>query len=195
MNTERLDRINAFLREESDLAKTMSEMDEQCERIRKYCLDAVADVMETAKTVLDIVKNNPCLFPIESGTCANKSKVSTSDRTGYFLVNVNDGMFSDVYTPSPDGDGLTFFGGKIKTLFPTSWMPISRLVEVEKGLKGEKTLKEWVELKGLADNTKKWAEELLRILESHVKARVDALHNVMKDGIRAASAEYTKIGG
>lgn len=199
---ERLERINALVREEKDLSATMSEMTEQCGKIRKYCLDALEDMKDTMEAVGKVICENEHLFAWRHG-CGYRTCLVILKGGVHFEFLVHDAgyfLFSDVWGENKYSPSKTFNvgggGENGRTLSGSSYARTSKdaLANYKNRIEQAKTLRDLVKLQEDADTTKVWCEWILKILEGHLKNAVDTLHMQMKDGIHAASLDYKKIG-
>lgn len=198
---ERLERINALVREEKDLTATMSEMTEQCEKIRKYCLDALEDMKDTLEAVGKVICENEHLFTWRCGSGYRSCIVTLNGGAHFEFSSFKSGYFSfsdvwgeDKYSPSKTfcvGGG----GEDGQTLSGYSYADTNKdsLANYKRNIEQINTLQDLTKLQKDADTTKLLCEWILKILEGHLKNAVDTLYMQMKNGIHAASLDYKKI--
>lgn len=185
MNMEAINRINTLVREEKDLQKTIDEMDEQTERIRKYCLEALEDAHETAEAVIKVVEENTHLFE-KIGICATSYTVRGNE--GYLLVNLENRYIKETQIIMRGMGTRTESFGKC-----WCWGDMSDVEAIRKEINEAKGLVRLSALKNTADSTKLWAETILSILESHMKDAVAKRKRELEAGVHDAAEEYTKV--
>lgn len=190
-----LDKITALIREEKDLRDTMEEMTEQCDRIRKYCLDALDDMEASMNTIGDLIASNKELFPelAHSTICAVMGNNGASFQVS-FIAN-GWVLIDKVYAYNPSRNSAYEVGGggeQGRTLSGYGFADTASFNDYRKRITEEKRLQTLMELQKDADTTKDWISALFDILKQNLENRVATLHMNMKDGIHAASRNYKR---
>jgi len=190
-----LDKITALIREEKDLRDTMAEMTEQCDRIRKYCLDALDDMESSMNTIGDLIASHKELFP--ELTSRTFCKIG-GNKGAFFQISFNhNGSVSieKVYAYLPSRNSTYEVGGggeKGRTLSGYSFANTASFNDYRKRITEANRLQTLTELQKDADTTKDWISALFDILQQNLENRVATLHMNMKDGIHAASRNYKR---
>ena len=201
MDMEKLNRIEALIREERDLRETMAEMSEQKERIRQYCLEALKDTDATARKVVEIVANNCGLFPTYD-TAYGTIYYTVSNHERHFHVRVQkgqpwdhpDNMIDEMYIETVHGKSEQVFAADHLVPYPHGYRKFGKYEAAKKLIEGATDLQTLTQYQKQAEHAKRWATELLDILEGHMKNAVDTRNREMQDGVHAAAQEYRKIG-